>query len=241
MLSVLKGLNGIQVRELKSGNRAPLLHSAFAIALPIVLLTVGCVSNAPNSAKPPPGSDIAEYRKAVADAQNALGRSLTSLAAVSAQSNRCSPKVVAAFSDEFQRLEVESVQLREHFQAMQARGDAYFESWHNQMAQGQELQMRAALESQRPALQEHFQKIEALSQEGREAFAPFLAGLRNLRNSLEKDPASLGTQTTQETLASTRAYGEHVDRCLVAIGRELDSMSAILTVSGHAAKNPGAG
>jgi hypothetical protein len=57
---------------------------------------------------------------------------------------------------------------------------------------------------------------------------------------LERDPASLGTQTMQETLPSTRAYGEHVDRCLVTIGRELDSMSAIMTASGPAAKNPGA-
>jgi hypothetical protein len=123
---------------------------------------------------------------------------------------------------------------------MQARGDAYFESWHEQMAQDKEPQRRAIIENQRPALQEHFQKIKALSQEGREAFDPFLAGLRKLRNSLEKDPASLGTQTMQETLASTRAYGEHVDRCLSDIRRELDSMSAMLTPSANA-KNPSSG
>jgi hypothetical protein len=227
-----RGFKGISTRESKSG--IALLRLVFVMALPMVLLTAGCVSNAPSSTNLPPGSDIAEYRKAVADAQKALGRALTSLATVSAQSNRCSPKVVAAFSDEFQRLEVESAQLRERFQAMQARGDAYFESWHEQMAQGQEPQMRALIENQRPELQERFQKIKALSQEGREVFGPFLAGLRKLRNSLEKDPASLGTQTMQETLASTREYGEHVDRCLAAIRRELDSMTTALTQPGHA-------
>jgi hypothetical protein len=235
-----QGLKGIQVREPKRASGASPLGSAFVIALPMVLLMVGCASKAPSPAEPSPGSGIAEHRMAVADAQKALCRMLTSLAAVSAQSDRCSPKVVAAFSDEFQRFEVESVQLRERFQAMQARGDAYFGSWHDQMAQGQAPQRRAFLENQRPALQEHFQKIKVLSEQGREAFGSFLAGLRKLRNSLERDPASLGTQTMQETLPSTRAYGEHVDRCLVTIGRELDSMSAIMTASGPAAKNPGA-
>jgi hypothetical protein len=204
------------------------------MVLPMVLLTVGCVSNAPGPANLPPGSDIAEYRKAVADTQKALGQALNSLAAVSSQSNQCSPKMVASFSEEFERLEEESMALRERFQAMKVRGDAYFESWHDQIAEGQEPQMRAFIENQRPALQEHFQKIKASSQEAREAFGPFLSGFRKLRNSLEKDPASLGTQTMQETLASTRAYGEHVDRCLADIGRELDSMTLLLTPPGHA-------
>ena len=227
-----KGFKGIRTRESKSSSA--LLRAMFVMALLMVLLAVGCVSNTPGSTNLPPGSDIAEYRKAVTDAQKALGRALNSLAAVSAQSNRCPPKMMAGFSEEFQRLEEESMDLREHFQAMQARGDAYFESWHEQMAQDKDPKRRALIENNRPALQEHFQKIKALSQEGHEAFGPFLSGFRKLRNSLEKDPASLGTQTMQETLASTRAYGEHVDRCLADIGRELDSMTLLLTPPGHA-------
>jgi hypothetical protein len=240
MLSMPQELNGIRTREFKSGSGAPLLRATFVMAVAIVLLTVGCVSSEPNSTNLKPGSDISEYSKAVADAQKTLGRALSSLSTISAQSSPPSPKAVAAFSDEFQRLEVESMQLRERFQAMQARGDAYFESWHEQMAQDKEPQRRALVENQRPALQEHFQKIKALSQEGHEAFGPFLSGFRKLRNSLEKDPGSLGTQTMQETLASTRAQGEQVQRCLVAIGRELDSMSALLTPSANA-KSPSAG
>jgi hypothetical protein len=225
-------LDGMSTREFKSGG-APLLRATLVIALPMALLTAGCASNEPGSTNTRPSSGVAEYRKAVADAEKALGRALNSLAAVSAQSNRCSPKVVAAFSDEFERLEVESVELREHFQAMQARGDAYFEMWHQELAQTKEPKMGALMEDRRPELQELFQKIKALSQEGREAFGPFLSGLRKLRNSLEKDPASLGTQTMQETLVTTRAYGEHVDRCLVAIRRELDSLTTLLTPKGH--------
>jgi hypothetical protein len=233
MLSMPQGFKGIRTHESKSGSSA-VQRAMFVMALPMMLLAVGCVSDAPNSTNPPPGSDVAEYRKAVTDAQKALGRALNSLAAVSAQSNRCSPKMVASFSEEFQRLEEESMDLREHFQAMQARGDAYFESWQEEMERIKDPQMRALVENQRPALHEHFVKIKALSQEGREAFGPFLAGLRKIRNSLEKDPASLGTQTMQDTLVSTRAYGDRVARCLADTRHELDSMAAMLTPPWHA-------
>jgi hypothetical protein len=232
MLGMPKGFKGIRTRESKSSSA--LLRAMFVMALLMVLLAVGCVSNTPGSTNLPPGSDIAEYRKAVTDAQKALGRALNSLAAVSAQSNRCPPKMMAGFSEEFQRLEEESMDLREHFQAMQARGDAYFESWQEEMERINDPQMRALVENQRPALHEHFLKIKALSQEGRKAFGPFLAGSRKIRNSLEKDPATLGTQTLQETLASTRAYGERVARCLADIRHELDSMAAMLTPPWHA-------
>ena len=207
----------------------------------VALLIVGCASNEPSSTNGRPGSGITEYRQVATDAQKALGRALNSLAAVSGQSNQCSPEVLSAFSSEFQRLQVDSVKIRARSQAMQARGDAYFDSWQEQMERIKEPQLRARIETQRPAFQEHFQKIKALSQEGREAFGPFLAGMRKVRNSLEKDPASLRTQTMQETLASTRAQGEKVDRHLTDIRHELDSMMAMLTASGPAAKtsNPG--
>jgi hypothetical protein len=164
---------------------------------------------------------------------------LASLADVSAQSNQCSPKVLAAFSDEFQRLEVESVKIRERSQAMQARGDAYFESWQEHMERIKDPQLRARIENQRPVFHEHFTKIKAFSQEGREAFHSFLSGLRQVRNSLEKDPASLGTQSIQQALVETREQGEHVQRCTAGIRQELDSMTAMLNP--HNTSNPTSG
>jgi hypothetical protein len=215
--------------------------SAAMTLLVVVLLMVGCVSNEPGSTNGRPGSGIAEYRKVATDAQKALGRALSSLTAVSGQSNQCSPEVLSAFSSEFQRLQVESVQIRARSQAMQARGDAYFDSWQEQMERIKDPQLRARIESQRPAFQGHFQKIKALSQEGHAAFGPFLAGMRKVRNSLEKDPASLGTQTVQVSIASTRAQGEKVDRYLTDIRHEFDSMMAMLTAPRSAAKTSNSG
>jgi hypothetical protein len=225
---------------MKLESRGALLMAAAVMALSAaVLLTFGCASHQPGSTNPKPGSGIVEYRKVATDAEKSLGRALASLATVCAHSNQCSPKVFAAFSDEFQRLEVESVKIRERSQAMQTRGDAYFETWQEHMERIKDPQLRARIESQRPAFQEHFLKIKALSQEAREEFHSFLSGLRQVRNSLEKDPASLGTQSMQQTLAGTREQGEHVQRCVAGIRQELDSMTAMLNA--HNASNPNSG
>jgi hypothetical protein len=80
-------------------------------------------------------------------------------------------------------------------------------------------------------LQESFRKIKALSQEGREAFNPFLSDLRQLRNALEKDPGSIDAATTRDRIKEAMEYGQHAEKCVAAIGRELDTMSAMLVPS----------
>ncbi len=200
--------------------------SAFAA----VLLATGCASGQHNSTHPRPGSGIAQYRQVTMDAQKALRRAMASLATVSAQSNQCPPKVVTAFSTELQRLQVKSMQIRERSQAMQARGDAYFQSWHEQLARVQDPKFRALAEQHRPELQEDFMKIKELSRQARESFAPFLAGLRSVRNSLEKDPSSLGTAEIQNTIAATKQHGDEVQRCLADIRHVLDSAAALLNL-----------
>ncbi len=153
---------------------------------------------------------------------------LKSLATVSTQSNRCAPSVLAAFSAKMQQLQVDSLQLRARAQAMQARGDAYFENWHEHLAKVKDTKLRAYADAQRPAFEQRFGRIKALSQEGREALDPFQASIRKVRNALEADPASITAVSTQDWLATAKEKGEHVDRCLGAIIDELDSMRAML-------------
>jgi len=123
---------------------------------------------------------------------------------------------------------VESTQVRERSQAIQARGDAYFERWHENMAQVKDHAVRAAAEARRPQLEESFRHIKALSQEAREAFNPFLTALRQLRNALEKDPTCIGTAATRDRIKEAMDQGQHAERCVDGIKRELDTMKAML-------------
>jgi hypothetical protein len=206
-----------------------------ALTLAAAVLAAGCASNDHSNSPTPsprPGSGIAEYRQVATNAQAAVRAALGSLASVSAQSNRCEPDVLSAFSAEVRRLQVESVQLRARSEAMQARGDAYFDHWHERLARIQDPEVRSLAQQNRTQLQQSFAEIKQLSQGGREAFKPFLSGLRQLRNALEHDPASLSGAETQSTIASTREQGQHVEQCLAGIERELDSMSAAITPAG---------
>jgi hypothetical protein len=202
------------------------------LGVAVVLVAVGCASNPPADAPARPGSGIAEYRQVTSTAQHAVVAALEALATIGVQSNRCSPQVLTNFSAEVRRLQVESVQVRARSQAIQARGDAYFEHWQQRMAGVQDPEVRALAEKNRALLQQNFAEIKRLSQEGREAFQPFLAGLRKLRNGLENDPASLSSGPAQEWLKAARENGERVGHSLAGIQRQLDSMSSMLTPPG---------
>jgi hypothetical protein len=162
---------------------------------------------------------------------------LASLANVSAQSNQCPPEVLSACSTEMQRLQVESMPLRVRAQAMQARGEAYFERWHEHLAQVKDPEVRALAEQNRPALEERFRKIKAITQDAREALGPFQANLRKVRNALESDPASIGASSTREWMATAKAEGERVERYLGEIVGQLDSMRGLITPAGGRSKH----
>jgi len=197
----------------------------------------GCASQNPTHEALPQNNSIAEYRQIATVADQAIRRALDCLAALGAQSNQCPPKILTNLSAEVQRLQVESIQVHERSQAMQARGDAYFEEWHQNMQKVKDPQIRAVAEAKRPQLQESFHKIKALSQEGREAFNPFLSDLRQLRNALEKDPGSIDSAVIRDRIKQAMEYGQHVEKCVAGIAQELDAMSAMLVPSQKSTQN----
>lgn len=200
----------------------------FLCYLAAVAWMPGCVSK--DTSEPPrPGTGIAEYRKITAEAEQAMQAAIDALAQVAAESHPCRPEVVSRLSEEVNRLQVESIQVRARAQAIQARGDAYFDRWHENMALVKDPNVRALAESRRPLLQEGFQRIKGLSQQARAAFTPFLANLREVRNALERDAASVDANSTRERIRTAMENGKGVQESLTGIIRELDSMGAMVT------------
>jgi hypothetical protein len=197
-----------------------------------LVLPAGCASKRASQPPSRPREGMAEYRQIAIEAQQAMRAAMNSLATVSAQSNACPPAVLAAFSNEVRRVQVGSFKIRARSQAMQARGDAYFERWNENLARISDPEVRALAQRQRPALQEGFRKIKMWSKTGHEAFQPFLAGLRMVRNALEKDPAGISADSTQGFIMAARTSGQEVESSLASITRQLDSMIAMVTPSG---------
>jgi hypothetical protein len=176
---------------------------------------------------------MAEYRQLATQAQQTMRAALNSLDTVSSQSNQCPPAVLLAFSNEVDRVQVDSLRLRAHSQAMLARGDAYFQSWNGNLARIHEPAVRTLAKQNHQALQDGFLKVKTYSNTGHEAFQPFLAHLRKVRNALEKDPANINSDTTRTDIAAARTSGEEVESSLAGIQRELDTMIAMVTPPGN--------
>jgi len=199
------------------------------LLLGALVLSSSCASKQQTTETIRPGSRIPQYRQVTVVAEKAVEAVLESLTVVSGQVNQCPPEVLTKFAAQVRRLQVESVQVRARTEAMQARGDEYFKDWQKHLAQVEDPQMRALVERERPALQQSFEKIKVLSQQGREAFQPFMGSLRQVRNALEKDPASLASEPVQTSIKTAREKGEEVRGRLRGMQKELDRMSALLT------------
>ena len=207
------------------------------LAVAAVLLPAGCASKPRVSEAARPGSGIAEYRQVATRADKAVESTLRALDTVNAETNRCSPETVSNLCAEVCRLQVDSLQVRARSEVLQARGDDYFEHWHQKMAHVKDPEVRALAEKNRSRLQEDFVELKRLSHEGREAFHPFMANLRKLRNALEQDPASVSSGPAQEWLRKAKENGERVEHCLSGIEGQLDSMKSMITPAGKAERD----
>jgi hypothetical protein len=187
----------------------------------------GCAAKPTNSTAPAPREDVAEYRQVASDAQRVVHATLASLDRAAAQVP-CPPRVLKAFSKDVQRLEVDSFRIRARSQAIRARGEAYFEQWHEHLRNVKDPAARQLAEQQHERLQERFAKVRVATHEARDTFQPFLAGLHRLRNGLQSDPAIASTEPTKELIRTTRENGKKVESSLSAILADLDAVAAML-------------
>jgi len=213
-------------------------HSVSVIILALLIsIFSGCATKEPSTIVPQEHNGINEYQQITVDAMAAVKVALQSLNLVAAQTNNCSPKVVDTFADEILRLQVESIQVRAHAQAIQARGDAYFDNWSENLARMKDPQVRELAEHFRPQLRQSFSKIKLTSQEAGAVFRSFFSGLRRLRNSLQNNPAMIETENVQDLIRTTRTNGEQVVQLLGSVKAELQTMKAMLTPAKLASGN----
>ncbi len=212
-------------RTVSAGGSLPKLRVAF-FALIAGSLLAGCATNDHSGAgsRIPPG--VREYQDITRESAAAVRKALKSLDKVA------QPKPTAAsisgLSDQVQHLDVESIRVRARVQAIQARGDAYFGAWSEHIAEVKDPQVREAAEHFRPELEQSFQRIKLSSKEAGDAFRPFLAGLRKVRNQLETSSGLPETALT-DLVRTTRQQGEQVLVQFGTISNELHSITVMLT------------
>jgi hypothetical protein len=197
------------LRQIRFG----ILHSLLAVGL---FFLSGCASN--RSAPPRAAEGVREYGQLVTDSSAAVQQAVSQLDKLLSQQNGFSPKSVSDFCDEVQRLQLESMRVRARVQAIQDRGDAYFDAWFSKEDRPENLgDMHAA-----------FTRIKLASLQTREAFQAFLRNLRTLRARFESAPNAYASQEILDRIRLTRTQGLQVEQSLGYVNAELASLSRLL-------------
>ena len=195
-----------------------------AVALLLVaFLLAGCATTSPPGAPPRIGHGAEEYQQLTKKAVRSVQDALRSLDHVAAHTNTCPPKLVTGFSQDVERLQVESIQIRSDAQAIEARGDAFFEAWSVHPSPD-----NAKAAEYLPQLHEAFAGIKQTSQQAGAAFRPFLSGLRKLRTQLELNPAVMQNDDTRELIRATREKGSQALQNLNLLGEKLHDAIPLL-------------
>lgn len=203
----------------------------------VAAVLIGCASTETVQKAPTPRQDFIEYRQLVVLSMNQVDATLRSLDEISVQAHQDPRRAYQAFAKAVHRIEVDSIKVRAHTQAMRARGDAYFEHWEAYLAGVRSEEVRKLAEERRPELKRSFEQTQLASQQVREAFRPFLSDLQKLRAVLEAEPTLAHIDAQKGLMLAAKDKGRQVQQGLDRILAEMNSMTALLRPPGAAAKH----
>ena len=195
--------------------------------LPIFIVAFACILT--GCATAPKLRGVEDYKSITAQATTEVNLALGALEKVSANADRPTPHLVTSFNESVKRLEVNSQTVRAKAQAIQARGDAYFASWNQNIATIKDPKVRQLAASHHPELLESFSKIKDSSKAAGTAFRPFLSGLVQLRTQLELTQNQPLTAAQKEQVHIIRENGLLVIASLRQINSELANVTQMLT------------
>ena len=211
----------------------PMLNSScrsvgrlFAIALLAAL--VGCTGTRSATQAPTPRQDYQVYRQLVVSGITQVASALGALDNLCAEANRNPRLAYEHFAKAVERLEVDSITVREHTRAMRARGDAYFEHWEERMAGSDNPAVRQRAAEHREQLKQSFEAMLAAGQQVREHFPPFLAELQKLSAVLDQEPTLAGIAGQKDLILSADEKGKQVQEGLERILAEMNTITALL-------------
>ena len=189
----------------------------------LTLFGAGCAMSDSGSRPARPGAGLAEYRQLVVDLRKAVMDSRQSADALtSAPKGKSTAAYARRFDDAVQRLEVVSMKVRARADAMEKRGEAYFQEWEEEI----KSETGSVAKERFAELRQHFDEILKGSRQVRQAFRPFLDGLRGVSVSLGQQPAPTAIEKAAPTLTQIVSDGKQAEETMDQL---LNTLSAAQT------------
>jgi len=206
--------------SMRSARRSPFCWLA-SLAFTLVLAG-GCATSESGSRPSRPGAGLVEYRSIVAELQKAVAASRQSAQALAAATQNKSVAAYEHFSETVQRLEAGSIKARSRADAMEKRGQAYFEEWAEEITGSTDGASNETARERFAQLHQHFEKILDDSRQVRQVFRRFLDGLRGVNASLGEHPSPSAVEVVKPALNKVDSDGREVENSLQHLLATLD-------------------
>jgi len=183
-----------------------------------MLLVAGCATSGTGSGVARPGDGIREYRRLVADLHKLVAGCVASAEDLAKAAALRAAAAHARFDESVHRLEVASVSARARVEAMEKRGEAYFEEW------AEEHSCVGAADNERIAgLRQHFNAILSDTRQVRPEFRQFIDALRDVRAKLGQSPSAATLESVKPVLLGATAEGYQVQAALDRLVQTLNT------------------
>lgn len=174
------------------------------------LLAAGCATSGTGSNAARPGDGLREYQRLVLDLRQDVNVTRQTVEALIAATPQNSAVRYARFDNSLQRLEVDSIKARARVDAMEQRGEAYFEEWAEEISGTTDEAAHHAARERLAELHGHFEAILKDTGLVRQAFRPFLEATRRLRTVLGPGPRFEAIEQAKPACAQIVADGQRV-------------------------------
>jgi hypothetical protein len=209
--------------EIARGACSRLASLALIIA---VCFAAGCATSGSGSRPPQRGEGLREYQQLVAGLHQAVTASRKSVETLAAATQGRATTAFAQFDTSLQRLEVVSIKARARADAMEQRGEAYFEEWAEEISGAADEASRRAAKARFAELHQHFEAILNDSRQVRQAFRPYLEGLRRLRTTLGPKPTFATIETAKPEFAPLVSGGRQAEEKMEQLLKTLKTAEA---------------
>lgn len=190
-----------------------------------VLFATGCTTSKSSAVPARPGDGLREYQRLVLDLRKDVRKARQTVEALASASQKSSGAAYARFDDALQRLEVVSIKARARVEAMEKRGDAYFEEWAEEISNTSNDRVAKERFAE---LRGHFEAILKDTGRVRQELRPFLEGLRGLRGRLGQKPAVAAIETAKPDFAQLASAGRQAEESMNQLMNTLKAAEAAL-------------